>query len=402
MSSRSRNGNGKFSFKKAGTRAAFEPDEGVTVKKEPITVPEWNKSPPPKRLKSGKRKLLQTGRGSRIEEMQKLHGLPLVEFAQAFVGEDLIKLADSLGPDPDEAAVRGLLSCGTRRAMVRYLWVDVKVRDVLCRLMLPDAYPERKVTDAALAFNKAYTHLSSRFRKTIDEYCASLMVSLKDAYGEGKQLEAILRTQESFDDYFEVAQDDIASFWSFASIAVAPEYLVQATKDNNLEASEWREYVGKVTACYVRKRLYLMNESGGQISPNGGIVILSGKDLRELHDNFIRGRVDKLPKLGVLPTGPREWGAFCKQPEKLVCLVEIVDDILNDNLKSLGVPNLGQANQNLKKMEKAITFEEVQVEEKIEEFDLGHLLDAEDDLPEVIPGKYQGELVIQCTNVVGV
>ena len=73
-------------------------------------------------------------------------------------------------------------------------------------------------------------------------------------------------------------------------------------------------------------------------------------------------------------------------------LVEI-DDIVNDNLKNLGVPNLGHANQNLKKMKKAITFEEVQVKEKIEAFDLGHLAVAEGGLPEVIPGKYQGEVV---------
>ena len=46
---------------------------------------------------------------------------------------------------------------------------------------------------------------------------------------------------------------------------------------------------------------------------------------------------------------------------------------LNENLKSLVVPNLAQANQNLKKLEKAITYNEAQVENEIDMFDLGHL-----------------------------
>lgn len=75
--------------------------------------------------------------------MQKLHVLPLVEFAQPFVGEDFMRLPDSFSSDADEAAVKGMLSCGTRRAMVKYLWIDVKLRDIICQFMLPDTYPEK-------------------------------------------------------------------------------------------------------------------------------------------------------------------------------------------------------------------------------------------------------------------
>lgn len=78
----------------------------------------------------------------------------------------------------------------------------------------------------------------------------------------------------------------------------------------------------------------------------------------------------------------------CKQSEKLITLVVVVDEIVTDNFKNLAVPNLGQAQQNLKRIENAIAFEETEVEAKIEAYDLGHLADAEEDLPEVMPGKY--------------
>ena len=383
---------GRFSFKRPSNGGCIDGDDGVVVKKEP----EWSDSPPTKRVKSSKRKQLLVGRGARIDEMQKLHGLALVEFAQSFVGEDFIKLADSFGLDPDETAVRGLLSCGTRRAMVKSLWIDVKVRDIICRIMLPDGYPERRVSETVLAFGKAYTHLSSKFRKTVDDYCVSLLVGMRDAFGEGKQLDSILGSQASFDEYFELGREDMALFWGFASTAVSPEYLVHTPGRDGLSSTEgnqrqWRDYILMVTACYVRKRLLLLKESGGQLSANGGIIILSSKEIRELHDNFFRGRSDRLPPLGALPSGIKEWGNFNKHPEKLLTLVEIVDDIVNDNLKSLAMPNLAQANQNLKKLEKAITYDEVQVEDKIDIFDTGHLVDIEDELPEVLPGKYQGE-----------
>ena len=103
----------------------------------------------------------------------------------------------------------------------------------------------------------------------------------------------VLRTQESFDGYFELGRDDIASFWGFASTAVASEYLVSSVGKHGSE-KQWQEYFMKITACHVRKCLHLLKESGGQLNANGGIMILSGKELREVHDNFFRGRTNRL------------------------------------------------------------------------------------------------------------
>ena len=68
--------NSKFIFKKP---SSLERDNAVSVKKE-CETPNWGGSPPTKKVKTNKRKVVTIGgRRARIDELQKRHGIGLIE-----------------------------------------------------------------------------------------------------------------------------------------------------------------------------------------------------------------------------------------------------------------------------------------------------------------------------------
>ena len=75
--------NCKFIFKKPSSSVSnggsLERDNGVPVKKE-YETPNWGGLPPTKEVKTNKRKVVTIGgRRARIDELQKRHGIGLIE-----------------------------------------------------------------------------------------------------------------------------------------------------------------------------------------------------------------------------------------------------------------------------------------------------------------------------------
>ena len=74
--------------------------------------------------------------------------------------------------------------------------------------------------------------------------------------------------------------------WRFTSVAVAPGIILD--RNGSLDTF-WHGYISKVTSLYLRKRLIMLKETGGQLNTGAGVTILSGKKFKDWLDKTFHG-----------------------------------------------------------------------------------------------------------------
>lgn len=319
-------------------------------------------------------------RNTRIDECRKKYNHNVVELALKLIPDDIRAVADTVPTDRE--SLRGLMSLAIRRIMVRYLWVTPDVRSVVTQILLPRGVPQAHFADHELYVYKAYSHVSLKFRKAADELASQVLASLKLNVPDDDKVEAILSSHETFSLKFSVGPEDLGNLWRFAIPTAAPGVIIPMSTGGGHGSSFsgiselWGSYVQGVTMIYLRRRMYDMLRSGGEVNAAGSLELIKHSKFTEFgldHFRSFGAAAESLPPLATsLPATPAEWASFVQQADKLMT---VIDNTAAEVEKMVILPTPAVEKKFLKRFESAERFHEWDLDEVSTDIDIESIAD---------------------------
>ena len=348
---------------------------GVVVKKEPDTSPVVKKKPG----SAKKEKADSNSREARVEDLRKKYPHAVIELSLSLIADDLKELADTISTEKD--SIRGFLIVSFKRIMVRMFWLDPDVRAVIVRVLLPNHVNVSEYASYETYVNKAYLHLSMKWRKLVDEMASEILNQLKENVGDNEMIEGVLTTHESFTEKFQLQNEDIITLWRFANATIVPGIITTPVAAPGTLHEMWHQWVRGVTLRYLRKRMWQMWIAGGQVNTAGGLEIVKEKEFLDFaaeyfqHPRFAGVNPNLPPIATTIPRTPAEWVTFITQSERLVVVLE---DTVEETVKSSILPTAAVCSKLVKKLQNAERFEESELELLEDDIDIEALNELHD------------------------
>ena len=129
----------------------------------------------PGRVKKGKAN--SNSKEACVEDLRKKYPHAVIELSLSLIADDLKEIADTISTEKD--SIRGFLIFSFKRIMVCMSWLAPDVRAVIVRILLPNHVNVSEYATYKTYINKAYLHLSMKWRKLADKMASEILNQLK-------------------------------------------------------------------------------------------------------------------------------------------------------------------------------------------------------------------------------
>ena len=178
---------------------------------------------------------------------------------------------------------------------------------------------------------------------------------------DDEEIEAILKDHDSFAARHELSSEEVASFWRFAVPVVANGVIAPMGFGLGGREGIWHRYIMKVTMVYLRRNIYLLFKTGGNVNLIASLAIIQDNEFKKLNKDYFVRKLEVFPPLSKALSSMtmKDWAVFNNRCERLISVVDEVHESVNN----LEAPNLIEAKTAVEKLQEAELFDENEIED---------------------------------------